>query len=186
MLRKVGMGASSNGSQSRHIHSPVKSLHPLNCHNRAVCMRKTKFLLVFWNVEKGTARNLGRGKRMNYSDLWRSLNWALLLERDTDLCVCLIKETLIFLRLGGLSVTKTERQRVNLMSRNSMNFWKDWMKSLSKVVKSSLKTDLATVLDCFTTKRPWAYSCVTLTFEPSVCVLEGCTVPVANGAFTHL
>lgn len=186
MLRKVGMGASSNKSQSRHIRSPVKSLHPLNCHSGAVCMRRTKFLLVFWNVEISVAaRNLGRGKRMNYSDLWRSLNWALLLERDMDLCVGLIKETPIFLRLGSLPVTKTELQRVNLMSRNSMNFWKDQMKSPSKVIKSSLKTDLATFLDCFTTKWPWAYSYVTR-FEPSVCVLGGCTLTVAKDAFTRL
>lgn len=187
MLRKVGMEASSNNSQSRHIHSPVKSLHPLNCHSKAMCMRRTKFLLVFWNVKiPVAARNLGRRKRMNYSDLWRSLNWALLLETDTDLCVGLIKETPIFLRLGGHSITKTGVQRVNLMWRNSMNFWKDQIKSASKMIKSSPKTGLATLLDCFTTKLPWVYSCVTLTFEPSVCVVEGCILPVAKDAFTHL
>lgn len=187
MLRKVGMEASSNNSQSRHIHSPVKSLHPLNCHSKAMCMRRTKFLLVFRNVKiPVAARNLGRRKRINYSDLWRSLNWALLLETDTDLCVGLIKETPIFLRLGGHSITKTGVQRVNLMWRNSMNFWKDQIKSASKMIKSSPKTGLATLLDCFTTKLPWVYSCVTLMFEPSVCVVEGCILPVAKDAFTHL
>lgn len=187
MLRTVSMEASSNNRQSRHIHSPGKPLHPLNCHSGAVCMRRTKFLLVFWNAESpAVARSLGRGERMNYSDLWKSLNWALPLETDTDLCVVLIKETLIFLRLGSCSVTKTELQRVNWVRWNSMNFWEDQRKSPSRMTRSSPKTDLAMFLDCFTAKWPWVYRCVTLTFEPSVRVWEGCTLPVAKDAFTHL
>lgn len=65
MLGKVGMEASSNNSQSRHTYSPVKSLHTLSCHSAAVCMRRTKTLLVFWNGEiPDAARNLGRGENL--------------------------------------------------------------------------------------------------------------------------
>ena len=153
VLRKVGMGASSNKSPSRRttaqwssapsepprwgcVHGEGKVPAGLSERGDPSCCQ-----------EPG-----GVGGRMNYSDLWRSLSWALLLETDTDLCVGLM----IFLRLGGGSVTKPELQRVNLMWRISMNFWKDRMESPSKAMWSTPKTDLASLLGCFTTKWPCA------------------------------